>query len=433
MAAAASRAEAGRAKARRGDRAEWTSSRRWWERPGSGGVGARHLRTGKLGSGCADSDMLLDALSDVDGDGSSPAAAAGRLAPLRIHVRRARTLATRQVSACEEEVPASAIEEDLTLQDYTPHEHFSTEALDMLQSGALPGTPDAMPSVPRPSTARRLMEARSRQCVVCLCEKEHTLVPLHDEDLDSAQVQDHRFCTDCWAEFLQHGVRQQRPPDGGSGAGSVRVDVDRLRLRCPVCRAGIGIPDVWCVRLDLDQATSASLAFRAFQERPSASARAAGARLTAGASSAARPSAFWAEKRSAQRPPASSCGGATGASAVEEGHSAAASSCVRPTRGAWLEGAPVQSSERAAFAVVDRCSQSPRARANSVPARDGYTTGSCLRRIRLAFEAAGEAASRGMQRPRRGLMAAAVTAAGSGAAAAIARRPQPVLTQTASL
>lgn len=107
---------------------------------------------------------------------------------------------------------------------------------------------------------RRLMEARSRQCIICLTEKEHTFVPPHRPLTLSAgigqehawqereqarcwqqQVADHRFCTDCWSEFLSHQLEQQ----ARSSVKSCHL------LSCPVCRCAIDIPDLWKVRFQM--------------------------------------------------------------------------------------------------------------------------------------------------------------------------------------
>mmetsp|Transcript_22194 Transcript_22194/g.51855 ORF Transcript_22194/g.51855 Transcript_22194/m.51855 type:complete len:313 (+) Transcript_22194:59-997(+) len=90
---------------------------------------------------------------------------------------------------------------------------------------------------PGSTRGRRLMMARARQCVVCMEEKEHTLVPPHREEVGQ-HTDSHRFCTDCWQEFLQHGLHRSRsalPPP----------------LSCPLCRGAIDVPDVWGVVMDL--------------------------------------------------------------------------------------------------------------------------------------------------------------------------------------
>eukprot|EP00435_Cladocopium_sp_Y103_P002837 s5740_g1.t1 len=85
------------------------------------------------------------------------------------------------------------------------------------------------------------LEAK-RPCVICLTEKEHTLVPPHAPrfrnapNVPSEAVEDHRFCTDCWEDFLRHARN--------STASS---------MTCPVCRGEIIIPEVWTQRLQLPQ------------------------------------------------------------------------------------------------------------------------------------------------------------------------------------
>merc|ERR1711981_1352546 len=91
------------------------------------------------------------------------------------------------------------------------------------------------------------MEARSQQCIICLSNKEHTLVPPHllyctsSEDgppLKPEQVAAHRFCTDCWADFLHHQLAEN------TGAGA-------SLLNCPVCRVPIDVPDLWRVSFEI--------------------------------------------------------------------------------------------------------------------------------------------------------------------------------------
>lgn len=126
-----------------------------------------------------------------------------------------------------------------------------------------------------PFDARRRMANCAQKCVICLTDKEHTLVPVHlhaDSEINDAssststssvtppgsatdgefgvfrgsaepqhhaRVQTHRFCTDCWADFLRHNEETH--------AKSAR---SRARhLACPVCRGDILVPDCWLVRL----------------------------------------------------------------------------------------------------------------------------------------------------------------------------------------
>jgi len=86
------------------------------------------------------------------------------------------------------------------------------------------------------TTARRLMQGRAQQCIVCMEEKEHTFVPPHET---SCQVEGHRFCSDCWIDFLDHGLLV------------LRRGVSPAPLSCPICRSCIHVPDVWTVDVEL--------------------------------------------------------------------------------------------------------------------------------------------------------------------------------------
>jgi len=128
-----------------------------------------------------------------------------------------------QLPVCEksaldgDESPSVAIDEgDLLLED------FDSAAGTPLGSFA-PGS----------ATPLHLMLARAQQCVVCLQDKAHTFVPPHSGGGCARDVSGHRFCTDCWIEFLYHSSRQQR-----CGARPAP-------LACPLCRGGIHVPDVW--------------------------------------------------------------------------------------------------------------------------------------------------------------------------------------------
>lgn len=87
------------------------------------------------------------------------------------------------------------------------------------------------------TTARRLMQARAQQCIVCIEEKEHTFVPPHQTT--TCQVEGHRFCSDCWIDFLDHGLLV------------LRRGVSPAPLSCPICRSCIHVPDVWTVDVEL--------------------------------------------------------------------------------------------------------------------------------------------------------------------------------------
>eukprot|EP00931_Biecheleriopsis_adriatica_P019212 TRINITY_DN13171_c0_g1_i1.p1 TRINITY_DN13171_c0_g1~~TRINITY_DN13171_c0_g1_i1.p1 ORF type:complete len:283 (+),score=54.07 TRINITY_DN13171_c0_g1_i1:56-850(+) len=86
-------------------------------------------------------------------------------------------------------------------------------------------------------TARRLMQARAQSCMVCMEEKEHTFVPEHLSD-NVHHVQGHRFCSDCWVDFLDHSLSATRK-------GVVPA------LTCPLCRSDISVPDFWTVDVEL--------------------------------------------------------------------------------------------------------------------------------------------------------------------------------------
>lgn len=109
---------------------------------------------------------------------------------------------------------------------------------------------DEVPS-PEPSypsgrmAARRRMQARAQQCIVCMEEKEHTFVPPHLQGCDS-HVDGHRFCSDCWIDFLDHGL------------SVLRRGVTPTPLSCPICRSCIHVPDVWTVDVELPAAWTGS-------------------------------------------------------------------------------------------------------------------------------------------------------------------------------
>jgi len=86
-------------------------------------------------------------------------------------------------------------------------------------------------------TARRLMQSKAKQCVVCMEDKEHTFVPTHQSDA-GGHVEGHRFCTDCWVVFLEHSLAQRATSLGAA-------------LCCPVCRSQISVPDVYTVDVDM--------------------------------------------------------------------------------------------------------------------------------------------------------------------------------------
>lgn len=123
------------------------------------------------------------------------------------------------------------VEGDLAVQDFDSSDEVE------LHSGLLH-------ALPAPTAARRLMQARAQQCVVCMEEKEHTFVPPHCEEPEAVDqhVAGHRFCTECWVEFLYHALRQQRQRGKAE------------QLACPCCRRAINAPDVWVQRFELPTA-----------------------------------------------------------------------------------------------------------------------------------------------------------------------------------
>jgi len=149
----------------------------------------------------------------------------------------------------DEEGHRSNIEADIVIEDFD----FDAELDNHCE-------PCLVLEPPRSVRARRLMEARSLQCVICLTEKQHTLVPPHRpltlstgvgqehawQEREQArcwqqQVANHRFCTDCWSKFLSHQLDQQ-----------AKSSVKRHHLlSCPVCRGAIDIPDSWRVRFGM--------------------------------------------------------------------------------------------------------------------------------------------------------------------------------------
>lgn len=156
------------------------------------------------------------------------AAAALRLGP------RSRELAVLELAELEKGVVNTAapsddgppiVETDLALQDVSSDEEFykrSKAWFNLL-----------------PLRKNFFLEAK-RPCVICLTEKEHTLVPPHAPprnapNVPSEAVEDHRFCTDCWEDFLRHRT---------STTSS---------MTCPVCHGEIIIPEVWTQRLQLPQ------------------------------------------------------------------------------------------------------------------------------------------------------------------------------------
>lgn len=66
-------------------------------------------------------------------------------------------------------------------------------------------------------------------------------------ELSQQQITAHCICTDCFADFLKHCMRQQH---------SASTSSNSFKLLCPVCRQPIDVPDVWRVRLGLPAASA---------------------------------------------------------------------------------------------------------------------------------------------------------------------------------
>lgn len=175
-------------------------------------IAAGLLRLGKLGQ-CSEESLVIEA---EDEDGRQAVAR-----PLEL-LHRCSTPADDH-----EAYDRPAVEDDLLVEDYGAEE----------DAGLLHGL--APPWAPGSQVARVLMKARAQQCVVCMEDKEHTFVPPHKEEGLGSAVGGHRFCTDCWVEFLYHNSRQQR-----HGCALPL-------LACPLCRGGISVPDVWGVGFEL--------------------------------------------------------------------------------------------------------------------------------------------------------------------------------------
>mmetsp|Transcript_52927 Transcript_52927/g.134470 ORF Transcript_52927/g.134470 Transcript_52927/m.134470 type:complete len:190 (-) Transcript_52927:391-960(-) len=73
-------------------------------------------------------------------------------------------------------------------------------------------------------------------------EKEHTLVPAHSSEDGPQHVDGHRFCSDCWAEYLYHSKQQYF---------AQRATKKSMPLTCPLCRSAITVPDAWAAREEL--------------------------------------------------------------------------------------------------------------------------------------------------------------------------------------
>lgn len=190
----------------------------------------------------------------------------------------------RRRTARQEAAAAPVVENDMIVLDYDSETEVELTSLPVQWA---PGSTEG----------RRLMQSRAQQCVVCMEEKEHTFVPPHREE-PGHHVDSHRFCTDCWQEFLQHGLQRARttlPPP----------------LTCPLCRVAIEVPDVWGVNIDLPVTWTEACAVESGSPEASPAAVAASGlwgRLSA------EPSSFWADAA----PGATSDAASPGPSVFEE-------------------------------------------------------------------------------------------------------------------
>lgn len=136
---------------------------------------------------------------------------------------------------------------------------------------------------PRPRSAKEFMKARAQQCVVCMEEKEHTFVPPHKEAMEGSHVASHRFCTDCWPQFLMHSLSQHRQAQRQRRQATVPA------LACPMCRCEICVPDAWTLGLELPPS------WKAPAVAAGAQAAAGGAGLLAATASGPEDVCTWAE------------------------------------------------------------------------------------------------------------------------------------------
>eukprot|EP00933_Yihiella_yeosuensis_P020252 TRINITY_DN16278_c4_g1_i1.p1 TRINITY_DN16278_c4_g1~~TRINITY_DN16278_c4_g1_i1.p1 ORF type:complete len:353 (+),score=43.00 TRINITY_DN16278_c4_g1_i1:77-1135(+) len=202
---------------------------------GNGGVGASLLRLGKLGPPASEI-MVIEVPSPAmnhskASEPSSPSSGITTQVSSRSSSSffLSRSSSQDQIYPCcndsDDERPArSIVEHDLSVEEFSLEEQGDWQ-------GVVAGLP--LPWAPGSAAGRKLMTARARQCVICLTEKEHTLVPPHR--CNSQQVGGHRFCTDCWAHFLQHSMQQR----------GLQTPC------CPVCRGPIDVPDVWSVDFEI--------------------------------------------------------------------------------------------------------------------------------------------------------------------------------------
>jgi len=72
------------------------------------------------------------------------------------------------------------------------------------------------------------------------------------------RIQSHRFCTECWADFLRHERQCQ---------AKVSTECKPRLISCPICRAGIGVPDVWRQKFGLSEAQPESCTYETEQSQ----------------------------------------------------------------------------------------------------------------------------------------------------------------------
>jgi hypothetical protein len=190
-----------------------------------GGVGASVVRLGKLQVRSVE-DFVIE---------TSPVPRENQHASLRdacnshdldvSGLRRAARTGLEDLDTSNQDIPI--LEDDLSLQECSSDE----EGIDVQSNIAM--------LAPGSNKPRQLMEARSQQCVICLTDKAHTIVPPHRHE-SAQQVEGHRICTECWSNFLYHGLRQ--PSRDGRGPPP---------LACPLCRGTIDVPDAWATFIEL--------------------------------------------------------------------------------------------------------------------------------------------------------------------------------------
>ncbi|CAJ1396801.1 unnamed protein product [Effrenium voratum] len=176
----------------------------------------------------------------MDSTGGKAALSVMRLGKLRAQLNEVMIIEEIHDQEVRKYTEESLLEEAVETEE---EEKWTAPAL--LDDDLVVGDCDSDDEVPCPpssssgrSTARRLMQARAQQCIVCMEEKEHTFVPPHVES-NHSHTDGHRFCSDCWIDFLDHGLLV------------LRRGVSPAPLSCPICRSCIHVPDVWTVDVEL--------------------------------------------------------------------------------------------------------------------------------------------------------------------------------------